>query len=74
MSPDNIHIELSGDTLNVSGEKRVERHHRDQQGGVKMHRTERTFNKFSRCALGPCARHAVLDLRGPACPRRTHSL
>ncbi len=49
MEPDNIRVELVNDALHVSGEKRTERKQENQGAqGVKVHRHERTFTRFSR--------------------------
>ncbi|MGQ3285879.1 Hsp20/alpha crystallin family protein, partial [Bosea sp. (in: a-proteobacteria)] len=41
-SPEQVHVELQGDTLVVSGEKKSSRQDKHEEGGVKTHRRERT--------------------------------
>ena len=51
MTPDDVRVELQGDTLVVSGEKKTEKKERKEEGGFKMHRQERTFARFTRWVL-----------------------
>ncbi|KAJ9517155.1 hypothetical protein QJQ45_009088 [Haematococcus lacustris] len=52
-SPEQVHVELQGDTLVVSGEKRSSRQDKHEEGGVKTHRRERTFTRFTRAFVLP---------------------
>ncbi|HEY9078009.1 MAG TPA: Hsp20/alpha crystallin family protein [Anaerolineaceae bacterium] len=44
MNPDDIHIDVTGDTLTLSGERKPE----DLKEGAEYHRQERGYGKFSR--------------------------
>ncbi|GFH24458.1 SHSP domain-containing protein [Haematococcus lacustris] len=52
-SPEQVHVELQGDTLVVSGEKKSSRQDKHEEGGVKTHRRERTFTRFTRAFVLP---------------------
>ena len=47
MAKENISIEVSGNTIYVSGERKQEREHRDKEGH-RSHVTERRFGRFER--------------------------
>jgi HSP20 family protein len=51
VNPDEIDIQLSGNLLTVSGERREEK----EEKGRTYHRIERRSGSFSRCVSLPCA-------------------
>lgn len=53
MTPDDVHVELNGDYLVISGEKRRERKAEAERAGMRTHRSERTFTRFSRSFILP---------------------
>jgi HSP20 family protein len=53
MTPDDIKVELHEDRLMVSGEKNQERKEDKSEGGFRVHRSERTFTKFTRSFVLP---------------------
>jgi len=51
MKPEDIDIQVSGNMLTISGERKEEK----EEKGEKRHRVERRWGSFSRCVMLPCA-------------------
>ncbi|MEX0704089.1 MAG: Hsp20/alpha crystallin family protein [Planctomycetales bacterium] len=54
VKPEEVDIDLSGDVLTVSGERKEEKESKEN-GGRKFHRVERRYGSFSRSVWLPCA-------------------
>lgn len=51
MKPEEVHVEVRNNTLQISGERKEER----EEKGKTWHRTERRVGSFSRSTTLPCA-------------------
>lgn len=52
INPEELNIELSGDVLTVSGERKEEKE--AKENGKRFHRVERRYGSFSRSVWLPC--------------------
>lgn len=48
MTPEDINVELRDNNLIVTGEKSTQKTTTDENAGIRVHRNERTFNRFTR--------------------------
>ena len=51
LKPEEVHVEVRNNTLQISGERKEER----EEKGKTWHRTERRIGSFSRSTMLPCA-------------------
>jgi HSP20 family protein len=54
VKPEEVNVEVSGNVLTVSGERKEEKES-DEGNGRKYHRVERRYGNFSRSVWLPCA-------------------